>query len=98
MTDIASGSKCRKCGRPIYWHKSKTGRNYPTDSATDRRAFHQCEALAQPKPVLQPTATSDFEETLEGRVESLEKQVAQLARTIQAVQAQQPIGESDVAF
>jgi hypothetical protein len=39
---------CRKCGRTIYWHKSRNGKHYPTDSATDRAAFHQCGA--QPKP------------------------------------------------
>ena len=87
---------CRKCGKQIYWHKSsKTGKNYPTDSATDRRAFHQCaETEAQPpaKPI-----TPDFSASLKERVAALEDQVSQLVRTIREVQARR-IGDSDVAF
>jgi len=97
MTDTASTSKCRKCGKPIFWHKSsRTGKSYPTDSATDRRAFHQCDE--QPKPANPQPITPSFEATLEQRVESLEKQVAQLTRTIREAEARQPIGDSEVPF
>jgi hypothetical protein len=97
---------CRKCGKTIYWHKAQSGKNYPWDSATDRKAFHKCEAnpnsestmnLAQtPKP-LTPDYF-DLEPTVEERVAALEKQVLQLTRTIQAVEARQPIGDSEVPF
>jgi hypothetical protein len=42
---------CRKCGKPIYWHKSlRTGNSYPCDSPTDRRAFHKCDECASEAP------------------------------------------------
>ena len=96
-------SDCRKCGKPIYWHKSKGGKNYPCDSPTDRRAFHQCEGEQQsaaPPPLAQTPKpiTSNIEASLEERVGSLERQVAQLTRTVQAVHAGQPIEGSDVGF
>jgi hypothetical protein len=89
---------CRKCGKPIYWHKSKTGKNYPCDSATDRRDFHKCEASQQqsaPSPT-PPTPTFDSEPTVEQRLRHLEEQVRSLVRTVKAVEARQPIGDSDV--
>jgi hypothetical protein len=95
-----SQSECRKCRKPIFWHKSKTGKHYPTDSATDRRAFHQCDgaAVKQPTRVDPPITPDYFEATLEQRVDALEKHLAQLSRTVQAVQARQPISDSDVGF
>jgi hypothetical protein len=96
MTNI-SQSECRKCKKPIFWHKSsKTGKNYPCDSATDRRAFHKCEAV--PAPPEKPITPDYFEATIEQRVAALEKQLAQLSRTVQAVQARQPITAEDVGF
>jgi hypothetical protein len=108
VTNIAQ-SECRKCKKTIHWHKSKGGKNYPCDSPTDRKAFHQCEGpAANPKLAadLKPTPTPkaltptyfDLEPTVEERVASLEKQVAQLTRTIQAVEARQPIGEEDIPW
>jgi len=141
MDNIASDQSkrnpypCRKCGQQIYWHKAASGKHYPTDSATDRKAFHQCKAsippiggvdrVAQPKPKNQshsscpnsfgdvtaksseiapkasnpkPITPDYFEATLEQRVESLEKQLAGLVRTVQEVQRRQPITSQDVGF
>jgi hypothetical protein len=88
---------CRRCGKPIFWHKSRGGKNYPCDSPTDRRAFHRCEAAptqqatnnAQPAQTPKPITPDYFEATLEQRIDALEKQVAQLARTI---------GEADIPW
>lgn len=92
--------ECRRCGKPIYWHKSQAGKNYPCDSATDRRAFHKCEQSPAHQPTTSPKPiTPDyFEATLEQRVDALEKQVAQLTRTLREVKARQPIGDSEVPF
>jgi len=46
MPDI---SKCRRCNAPIYWHKSRSGKNYPCNSE-DRKDFHQCSETAKPQP------------------------------------------------
>ncbi|HKF05417.1 MAG TPA: hypothetical protein VKB49_24070 [Candidatus Sulfotelmatobacter sp.] len=92
-------SECRKCGKTIYWHKSsKTGKNYPTDSADDHRAFHKCIDSAQPKPTPNPPPLKPdyFSATVEERVTALEKQVAQLTRTVQEVQRRQPISDEDI--
>jgi len=95
---------CRKCGRTIYWHRAQSGRNYPCDSPTDRKAFHQCgepaAALAKPEPVQtqKPITPDYFEATLEQRVESLEKQYAQLNRAVLEIQKRMPIDMSDVGF
>jgi len=95
----ASTSKCRKCGKPIYWHKSREGKSYPCNS-DNRRDFHRCEESAQPKaaPSPQPMTPSYFEATLEQRVAHLEEQVKNLTRTVQAVEARQPISAEDVGF
>jgi hypothetical protein len=95
-----SHSECRKCGKTIHWHKSKAGKSYPTDSATDLRAFHECVGPeAKPQAKNPPPITPDyFEATLEQRVAALEKQLAQLSRTVQAVQARQPISSEDIGF
>ena len=99
MTNI-SQSKCRQCGQPIFWHKSRTGKSYPTDSATDRRAFHQCEGSAETKPATNPeTITPDyFQPSVEQRLDALEKQVSQLSRTVREVQSRQPITAEDMGF
>lgn len=100
--------KCRKCGAVIYWHRAQSGKNYPCDSATDRRAFHQCQAAPVQQPAKNPQTAQtpkaltpsyfNPESTLEERVSHLEEQVKNLARTVQAVQARQPIDDKDVAF
>jgi len=94
---VESQSKCRKCHAIIYWHKSKTGKPYPTDSATDRRAFHRCEEPT-PEPSPKPITPSYFDATLEQRVESLETQVARLTRALQGVESRQPITDQDIPF
>jgi len=104
MTNIAPNSAernpypCRTCGKTIYWHKSKAGKNYPCDSANDRRAFHQCEPAQQPAKNPQPTTPDFFEATLEQRVAGLEKQLAAIVRTIQEIQSRQPMGDGDVPW
>ena len=111
---------CRKCGKTVYWHRAQFGKNYPCDSATDRRAFHKCEPAQQSlvnavdqrpepnqyempfrsskAPTPKPITPDYFEATLEQRVESLEKQVAALVRTVRAVESRQPITAEDVGF
>lgn len=37
-----TGTPCRNCGETIYWHKSRSGKNYPTNSSDNRRDFHEC--------------------------------------------------------
>jgi len=89
---------CRKCGKTIYWHRAQSGKNYPCDSATDRKALHQCTELAEPKP--QPITPSYFspEPSIEERIAHLEEQVKNLIRTVKAVESRQPIDMSDVGF
>src|SRR5215469_18049047 len=89
---------CRKCGQQIFWHKAASGKNYPTDSPTDRKAFHQCEAAQQsakpaPAPIPKPITPTYFspEPSIEERVAHLEEQVKNLTRTVKAVEARQPI-------
>jgi len=93
---------CRKCGKTIYWHRAQSGKNYPCDSPTDRKAFHQCEAVAAKpaKPVEPPLTPSYFnpEPSIEQRLGHLEQQVAALVRTVQEVQRRQPISAEDVGF
>ena len=86
-------SKCRQCQKTIFWHKSRAGKNYPCDSETDRRAFHECTESAKPAPT-----NDSLDATLIERVACLEKQVSQLVRAIQAVAARQPIAADDVGF
>jgi len=88
---------CRKCGKTIYWHKEKSGKNYPCDSATDRRAFHKCEAVPADPPA-KPIIPDYFLGTVEERIAALEKQVSQLTRTVQEVEKRQPISAEDVGF
>ena len=97
MTNNGS-SECRNCKATIYWHKSKEGKPYPTDSATDRRAFHKCTETAPPKPSPQPIRPDYFSASVEERVAALETQVAQLTRTLRAVEQRQPITDSDIPF
>lgn len=96
--NIPQHSVCRKCGKTIFWHKSaKTGKSYPTDLPSDRRAFHKC--IASPAEVEKPPlAPNYFEPTLDQRVDALEKQVSQLSQTLREVQSRQPITGSDVGF
>src|SRR5215469_6067755 len=89
---------CRTCGKQIFWHRSKQGKGYPCDSPNDRRDFHKCDAstrspndhnVGRPKPATTnpPALTPNyFEPSLEQRVESVEKQLAALVRTVQEVQ------------
>ena len=99
MSDSSQGS-CRRCKAQVYWFKSfKTGKSYCCDT-DDRRDFHKCQESAQPKaatnpPPLQPDY---FSATVEECVGALEKQVAQLTRTIRAVEQRQPISDSDIPF
>lgn len=97
---------CRKCGGQIFWHKAASGKHYPCDSATNRKAFHQCKAAQQAKPAAkaQPAQTPKaitpdyFEATLDQRVEHLEKQLTALVRTVQEVQHRQAITAEDVGL
>ena len=91
---------CRKCGQQIFWHKAASGKHYPCDSPTDRKAFHQCKAAQQAaKPVEKaPLTPSYFEPTLEERVTSLETQVSRLTTAVKAVEARQPITAEDVGI
>jgi len=106
MTNIAPNqsasnqSECHKCRKPIFWHKSQAGKNYPTDSPTDRKAFHQCGPAQQPAKNPEPLTPDyfDLEPTVEERVAALEKQLAALVRTVKAVQNRQPITAEDVGF
>jgi hypothetical protein len=77
-------------------------------TSTERNPYpcRKCEAansastrlLQTPEKNPEPLTPDYFdpEPTVEERVAALEKQVAQLTRTIQAVQSRQPIGDSDV--
>jgi hypothetical protein len=105
VSDSSQGT-CRRCNAQVYWFKSfKTGKTYCCDT-DDRRNFHKCEAPASKGPFgpidgrLNPTpiTPSYFEPSLEQRVESLEKQVAALVRTVKAVESRQPITGSDIPF
>jgi hypothetical protein len=99
---------CRKCGKTIYWHRAKSGKNYPCDSADNPRLFHKCLPATQsppspkvekPKPEVAPlTPSYDFnpEPSIEQRVEHIEKQLAALVRTVKAVESRQPITDSDL--
>jgi len=103
MTNVPSNppernpSPCRKCGKTIYWHRAQSGKNYPCDSPTDRRAFHKCEALPADTPA-KPIIPDYFLGTVEERIAALEKQIAQLTRMVQELGARQPIGDEDVGF
>ena len=108
-----TGSPCRGCGQTIYWHKSKAGKNYPTNSADDRRDFHQCPAL-QTVPQVTPVGPTLAERVaaLEGqmmeRVTRLELEVLKLRKRLGVVDTQpgyssqitpdNPITESDIPF
>jgi len=99
MSDSSQGS-CRRCQAQVYWFKSfKTGKSYCCDT-DDRRDFHKCQESAQPKPTTSPAPiTPDyFSATVEERVAALEKQVAQLTRTLRAVEQRQRITSEDIPF
>ena len=87
------GTACRTCGNTIYFHRSKTGKSYPTDSPTDRRDFHKC----VPRVVTQP-APQQLEATTKERIEALELSVAQLRRMLLEMQQKVPIGAEDIPF
>jgi len=94
----ASTSACRNCHKPIFWQKSaRTGKSYPTDSATDRRAFHVCGSVPTPDTPIRPSVES-FEATLSERLEALEERVEQISRTLKAVESRQAITSQDVPF
>ena len=98
---MESQSECRKCHNPIFWHKSRrTGKSYPTDSPTDRRAFHKCTGSEEsPKPKgPAPITPSYFEPSIEERLTAVEQQVGDLVRAIRVVEARQPIDGQDVGF
>ena len=99
--------QCRKCGQQIFWHKAASGKHYPCDSATNRRAFHQCVGpTEQPKPkptpkpqpaqTLKPITPAYFEATVEERVAHLEEQVKNLVRTVKTIEDRQPITDADL--
>jgi hypothetical protein len=101
-----SPNVCKNCGGTIYWHKSKAGKPYPTDSATDRRAFHQCTGTAPTPPPLTPRTMAPappapkqhIEASLEERVTHLERHVRELFKTISRLDSQRPISADDVGF
>jgi hypothetical protein len=101
MSDHTS-RQCNRCNRPIYWHRSKTGRNYPTDSPTDRRAFHECTGPApaplRPQTMAPARAPEPLEATMEERVAHLEQTVAKLVLRFSEAEKQRPIGWDDVGF
>jgi len=75
----AETSKCKTCGEVIFWHLSqRTGKKYPTDSATDRRAFHMCQNLEKGVAVVQEPKRTVTGKTVEQRLEWLEKEVRAL--------------------
>lgn len=108
------GSACRKCGQTIYWHRAKSGKNYPTDSATDRSAFHNCvptdrtrvhcdPPVKPPQHEASPTGSqaahsSQLEITLEERVQALETSVERLSRAFSDLYQRLPISNQDVPF
>jgi hypothetical protein len=98
--------ECRKCGKPIYWHRSaRTGNSYPCDSPTDRRAFHRCgESNAQSmqpnnveKPIT-PEPPEPFGPTIEERLSALENLVSRLSSVVNQISGRQPITDQDVPF
>lgn len=97
------GTECRRCGQTIYWHKSKAGKSYPTDSATDRRAFHNCTPTENtppraPQPESRPKESPNLEMTLEERVQSLEERMTRLNRSFTELEKRLPITDADIAF
>jgi hypothetical protein len=107
---MSEASKCRSCGQEIYWHRAKSGKNYPTNSADNRRDFHQCRNASssapsntQARPVTITNAapvadSSPLEATVEERVSHLEKQIREMYRLYRELQAKIPITQSDVGF
>jgi hypothetical protein len=102
MTDQATSSKCRQCGGEIFWHKAKSGKFYPADSATDRRAFHECDGAAPtPSAALRPAAApapAPLGASLSERVDALEATVSALVRQLREVGSRVPIDNRDVPF
>lgn len=84
---------CRNCNATIYWHRSAKGKPYPTDSATDRKAFHKCGSAEQPAAA---EVNLDAEPTVVERLRVLETKVLQLTRAVQEVRAAQPITDADL--
>ena len=91
-------AQCRKCGAEIHWHKSKSGKSYPTDSAIDRTAFHKCDgAPSSPQPKAQ-AALEPIEATLSELVEALESTVAGLVRRLKEFEGRVPVGDQDIPW
>jgi len=65
-------SICKRCGAAIFWHRSRGGKNYCTNTAEDRSDFHQCEANG--------TAPAKVEPSLSERVKRLERRFAELVK------------------
>jgi hypothetical protein len=101
-------SECRNCGQTIYWHRAKSGKNYPTNSPTDRRAFHQCNSATPPAPAKPapptpppPKVAELMQPTLEERVAWLEKEVRALRNQQQRssqIAEQNPITDNDLPW
>lgn len=96
------GKPCRRCGETIYWHKSKSGKNYPSNSADDRRDFHDCPGRRHTAPAPAPATVErrpvQIETTTEERIQALEEQVSQLHRMFKELRQGVPIGDSDVPW
>jgi hypothetical protein len=89
-------SECRRCGGTIFWHKSKAGKSYPTNSQ-DRKDFHNCDAApGRTAPISRPAAPLDA--TPLERLAALEDTVTKLVRTVKELQAARPISDEDIAF
>jgi hypothetical protein len=94
----ASTSKCRQCGREIFWHKSKAGKNYPCNSE-DRKDFHQCQTSAAPATApATKAAPQSLETTTDERLEALESTVAALARQVKQLGSRLPITDADIPW
>lgn len=98
-----SPNVCKNCGGTIYWHKSKAGKPYLTDSATDRRDFHKCIATAPPPPLTPRTMAPapvkpTIEATLEERITHLEKSIREILGKIAHMENQRPISGEDIPF